>query len=57
MSNESRCVFTKNVEIRLVRILNQVVGSDKIEAALKEHERMPYSHRDFNDTVLVKVET
>ena len=55
MSNESRCVFTKNVEIRLVRI--QVVGSDKIEAALKEHERMPYSHRDFNDTVLVKVET
>ena len=30
MSNESRCVFTKNVEIRLVRILNQVIGSDQI---------------------------
>lgn len=57
MSNESRCVFTKNVEIRLVRILNQMVQSDKIESSLKEHERMPYSHRDFNETVLVKVTT
>lgn len=37
MSNESRCVFTRNVEIRLVRILNQVVSSDKIESAMKEH--------------------
>lgn len=57
MSNESRCVFTKNVEIRLLRILNQLVGSEKIEAALKDHERMPYSHQNFNETVLVKVET
>lgn len=56
MSNESRCVFTKNVEIRLVRILNNIVNSDKMEHTLKEYEGFPYVHNGFEETVLTKIE-
>jgi hypothetical protein len=43
------------VDIRLLRILNELVCSERLEDSLKEYERLPYVHRDFEDTVLVKV--
>jgi hypothetical protein len=49
-------VFTKNVEIRLVRILNQIVNSDKMETTLKEYEAFPYVHNDFEDILVQKIE-
>lgn len=56
MSNESRCVFTKNTQIRLVRILNRIVRNEKIETTLREFEKMPYAGQSYIKVLLAKVE-